>query len=272
MYLSPPYNKNKIGLMGPVKFLKEIEYKAIKDGEKIIKGEIAHDISDGPEYSELLFNNNGQMIEKKDFQFGNKQFYHKDMFFYNDFGQLILAESYDSENKLSEFRKYNYISDRWGNILETKCYSDDGNIWTHWKQTLQYDDKNIVKGKLINYITGFITYDNTSSTIVFKRDIFGNILEEVHTDNSYTHVSKFDSRGNLIEEDKIENNQSIDKDLYIYDHQNFLIEQLDFKNNNLFRRWKYKDFQVDTFNNWRSRTVYFHDEPCFVTERLILYF
>ena len=92
-----------------------------------------------------------------------------DKYYFNDAGDVIKEDCYNSDGSLSY--KYIYKYDSSGNMIELALYDSDGSLFE--------------KG-------------------IYKYDSSGNKIEEAryYSDGSlsYKHIYKYDSRGNVVEE------------------------------------------------------------------------
>jgi len=119
----------KMKLVGKVKILTEIKYKALDNFGEIQTGDI-----EGKNV--VVFDEKGTKIEESQFD-SNDSLEHKYTYKYDDKGNEIEMNSYKSDGSLKFKNTYKY--DDKGNKIEENSYASNGSL--NYKNTYKYDAK-----------------------------------------------------------------------------------------------------------------------------------
>mgnify|MGYP005857073581 CR=1 FL=1 len=208
-------------LRGKVKSFEEASYIA-EDSFGIIKKKYKN-TSSKIIPKKIIFNQNGQMIEKVYYKKYNDKTGSRYVFKYDDSGNLIEKSSFDSKGILYAKRIYTY--NKYGNKISEIKYNDKNDIES--KEVIEYDGRNKISkteygsnGKIKNKM--LYEYDKDGNRIKYSR--YNSNGELV-----YKSLSKFDKNGNKIEylnygsDGKLKNKNSL-----IYDRKDSLIEKIYF--------------------------------------------
>ena len=264
-----PSNKNipkrsdaeNAGLLGPVKQIKQVCYKAEEVNGKIIPGEIVHDIRninenylktfdekgakiyehyflDAGASSEVKYNARGNAFEFNTYLNGDLT--RKTIHYYDEKGNNLKSIDYDGNGAELGSSCTNYYDDK-GNHLGYTMLKTDGTM--HIKISLLYDDKN---RKIFSKSEFYKEFKHQNSICTFK----------------------YDDKGNLIEDTYLRENGAITKTIYLYDARGLKIEEIEYENDILeFKKaFKYdseermtEDCQYDADGKIEYKNIYQYD-------------
>ena len=120
-------------LLGNVKSVRQTSFKALEKFGKLTKGD-RYGYGDGDGY--VLYNDEGNIIEQNEYNSdGSLSFKHT--YTYDNKGNMIEQNRYNSDGSLS--KKYTSTYDNKGNVIEENEYDSDGHLASRW--TYIYDNK-----------------------------------------------------------------------------------------------------------------------------------
>lgn len=246
-------------LKGKVKSLTETEFKKIlvdKSGE-IQKAPIIIN-----KYI-YFFNDTGNIFEE-DYYGLNDDFKYKDIYKYDDKGNLIER----NRNNLTSY-KNSYVYDEKDNIIEDSGYNSNSNSYE--KTTFEYDNKGNIIVK-----TRFDINDSLISRDTCKYDTKGNKIESrFYTKSTALKLSyKYDNNGNRIEEYWcwLANSSFMKKIISKYNDKGNVIEAYSYKaDGSIDNKFTY-NYDYDEAGNWIKKTPFENGTAKNSIERKIVYY
>ena len=220
----------KFKLKGDVKSFREIKFLAVDNFSIISGGEKVRHIYN----KEVLFNLNGNKIEKNDY-IPDGTLANRTVYLYKK-DQLVEYNNYDSQGML--FGTGKYVTNDNNQIARLNYKTNDGRL--NWSEAYQYDENgNIIEIKR------------------FKTE------KVIDTKELYS----FDENGNVSESEYHKEDQLVSKNEYNYDKEgNF--NKLNFGDSAVYT---YK-YNYDEKGNWIKKIVFEDNNPSGILIREIEYF
>jgi len=196
----------------------------------------------------------------------------KEVFRYNDAGDLIVESHYDSEDSTSiNYRQISKFGTK-GNIIEKiTIFSTIEN-----KYIKQFDEN----GNLI-FVTEFDN-DSLHSKISYTYDLNNRLIEEslLFLESKYRYLGayktkyKYDTNGNLINEEWFNKDYNLyQKYIYQYDENGNLLNATAYNSKgDILSKYSYSYGNYDLNRNWLLKTLIINDKGESIFERKIEYY
>jgi hypothetical protein len=255
----------KLKLIGKVKSLTEIYFKAVDKFGEIQKGYIMYTYN-------FFFNDKGNEIEwnKYETEGGSSYITNKWICKCNKKGDRIEEIHYNPDGSLGE--KFTFKYDDKGNQIEKSWYNSKCNNGSlYFKFTYKYDNKENQIEENCYYPDG-----NLFDKWFYKYNDHGNMIEDsYHNPNGsliYKDIYMYDDYGNMIEENCY-NPDLCNKVTYNYDDKGNQIERCDYAlENSLYYDKKTYKYDYDNTGNWIKKTYFKNGIPQTITVREIVYY
>lgn len=206
-----------------------------------------------------IYNKKRQLIEREDICKDNSC-YEKEIYKY--INNVTYVYFYDIDGKLKYYNTHEKGSQKKEEIL----YSSEGKPIS--KKLYDFDNN----GKIVRFRRYYVPENNLQDEYIYEYDNKGNLLVMYSPNDSFIEnrktTYKYNDRGYLSEH-AWQNYDANYKVTYSYDNSGNIIEELHFRNENLYERTLYK---YDTKGNWIEKTVYENNNLMKVIKRKIDYY
>jgi hypothetical protein len=280
------------GLKGPVKEQKDLTYKAVKKGKRIVTGEKCGDAggsyyawkynAEGNCTEEFWYNLDGSIYSRfvNEYTTNSNRTVHtwynadnsvrrKEVFTYNEKGQKTEMITYNADGSQAEI--WNYVYDDKANLVEmTWNYKDVDRVE---KSMYKYDERGNMTELYIRYSTGGDDYKQT-----YVYDEKGNKVKEQNynvdgnLDGSFVAYT-YDGSGNITQEQWFRSANTLDyRTTYAYDDKNNETERVDYNGDGTITGRISSQYTYDQQENWTKKIQFKNGEPTTVTTREISYY
>jgi YD repeat-containing protein len=256
-------------LVGDLKSIKSIDYKAVEKFGEISKGKSYEEYSLIANSTFTVFNKDGYIIEINYYDKNNVLLF-KEKYTYNDENKLLETTTYKGNGRFSSKYKYSYSN----RTIRINTYDYNGNNLGNF-ETKKIDNN----GKVVELI------GSSGYSYIYKYNSGGNIIERAHylPDGEFNRkrIYKYDNLGNIIEEKMTQfDGRFGEQRKYKYDNLGNKIEELMYTNNELdfytlTFKYEFEDKSNSFFSskkNWIKCIEFINGSPTKITERKLNYY